>query len=218
MERKEQIYVVGHKNPDTDSICSAISYAYLKNCIWAKNTGLTELPPVSERRYIPSRAGQINEETEFVLHYWNHEPPRYLPNVGQQIQDMKIDEVEGASEDITVRIAWEYMTESNVFSLPVIEDDGSIKGILTISDIAHYFMDAYNRTVLSEAGTKYYDIAETVNSTKVGEVTYTVVAGDTWSQIAERNGMSNDELLALNPGFDINKAHFFDKDSELSVY
>ena len=163
MERKEQIYVVGHKNPDTDSICSAISYAYLKNCIWAKNTGLTELPPASERRYIPCRAGQINEETEFVLHYWNHEPPRYLPNVGQQIQDMKIDEVEGASEDITVRIAWEYMTESNVFSLPVIEDDGSIKGILTISDIAHYFMDAYNRTVLSEAGTKYYDIAETVN-------------------------------------------------------
>ncbi len=163
MERKDQIFIVGHKNPDTDSICAAISYAYLKNCLWAQSTGLAELPNIYDRRFIPCRAGQINEETEFVLHRWKHEPPRYLPNVGQQIRDMKIDEAEGASEDISVRIAWEYMTESNVISLPVIEDDGSIKGLLTISDIARYFMDAYNRTVLSEAGTKYYDIAETVN-------------------------------------------------------
>ena len=70
MERKEKIFVVGHKNPDTDSICSAVSLSYLKNAV----TGTD--------KYEACRAGQINEETEFVLRYWKHEPPAYLPNVG----------------------------------------------------------------------------------------------------------------------------------------
>ena len=155
MDKEENIYIVGHKNPDTDSICSAISYAYLKN----KLTG--------SESYVACRAGQINEETEFVLKHWNFDPPMYLPNVGSQVCDMDIDESEGAPDDITIRIAWEYMKESETVTLPVMSGDGKLEGLLTVGDIANYYIDAYTKTIMSEAKTKYYDIAETINGTVV---------------------------------------------------
>jgi manganese-dependent inorganic pyrophosphatase len=154
-EKEDHIYVVGHKNPDTDSICSAISYAYLKNA------------RTNSARYMACRAGQINNETEFVLKYWQKEAPYYLPNVGTQVYDMDIDESEGAPDDITIRIAWEYMKESQTVTLPVMAEDGSLEGLLTVGDIANYYIDAYTKTIMSDAKTKYYDIAETINGTVV---------------------------------------------------
>ena len=97
MEHQDHVFIIGHKNPDTDSVCAAISYAYLKNT------------QSHSSRYVPCRAGQINEETEFVLRSFGHIPPRYLPNVGTQVSDIDINDAEGAPDDITVRIAWEYM-------------------------------------------------------------------------------------------------------------
>ena len=154
----DKIFVVGHKNPDTDSICAAISYAYLKNQIEKTD------------RYQARRAGQINEETEFVLKYFGKESPLYMPNVGTQVRDLTIDDVEGAPDNVTIRLAWDYMSESGISALPIMRDDGSFEGIISDTDITRYFMDAYSKTIMSEAGTKYYDIAETVN----GEV----VVGD----------------------------------------
>lgn len=154
-EKEDHIYVVGHKNPDTDSICAAISYAYLKNV------------RTNSSKYMPCRAGQINTETEFVLNYFHQEAPYYLPNVGTQVYDMDIDESEGAPDDITIRIAWEYMKESQTVTLPVMAQDGSLEGLLTVGDIANYYIDAYTKTIMSEAKTKYYDIAETINGTVV---------------------------------------------------
>ncbi|MCR5294888.1 MAG: putative manganese-dependent inorganic diphosphatase [Lachnospiraceae bacterium] len=151
MNQEEKVYVVGHKNPDTDSICSAVSLAYLKN----KSEGTT--------RYHARRAGQINEETEFVLKYFDVEAPKYMPNVGTQVKDMQIEEVEGATDNISVRIAWEFMKESGISSLPVMGEDGSLEGILSVTDITNYFMDSYTKTIMSEAKTKYLDIAETLN-------------------------------------------------------
>ena len=153
MMQEEKVFIVGHRNPDTDSICSAISYAYLKNQI----TGSS--------KYVACRAGQINEETEFVLRYFNREPPLYMPNVGQQVCDMEIDNMEVAPDTITVRSAWEYMKESEVVTLPIMTEDGSLAGLLSVSDIANYYIDAYSKTVMSEARTKFYDIAETINGT-----------------------------------------------------
>ncbi len=152
-QKEDHIYVVGHKNPDTDSVCAALSLAYLKNV----RSGTS--------RYMACRAGQINSETEFVLNYWNVESPYYMPNVGMQVSDMEIDESEGAPDDITIRIAWEYMKESNTVTLPVMAEDGSLEGLLTVGDIANYYIDAYTKTIMAEAKTKYYDIAETINGT-----------------------------------------------------
>ena len=91
---EDSVFIVGHKNPDTDSICSAISYAYLKNRLSGTS------------RYKARRAGQINEETEFVLRHFGVDAPDYMPNVGTQVSDLKIEETEGAPDDITIRIAW----------------------------------------------------------------------------------------------------------------
>ena len=147
----DKIFVVGHKNPDTDSICAAISYAYLKNQIEKTD------------RYQARRAGQINEETDFVLKYFGKESPLYMPNVGTQVRDLTIDDVEGAPDNVTIRLAWDYMSESGISALPIMREDGSFEGIISDTDITRYFMDAYSKTIMSEAGTKYYDIAETVN-------------------------------------------------------
>ena len=103
----DKIFVVGHKNPDTDSICAAISYAYLKNQIEKTD------------RYQARRAGQINEETEFVLKYFGKESPLYMPNVGTQVRDLTIDDVEGAPDNVTIRLAWDYMSESGISALPI---------------------------------------------------------------------------------------------------
>ena len=151
MSGEDNIFIVGHKNPDTDSICSAVSLAYLRN--------------QSEKttRYEARRAGQLNEETEFVLKYFGVEAPKYMPNVGQQVRDLVIDETEGAPDDITIRIAWEYMQESGVSSLPIMNADNELEGMLAVSDITNFFMDAYTKTLMSEAKSKYFDIAETVN-------------------------------------------------------
>ena len=78
MRNQEKIFVIGHKNPDTDSICSAIAYADIKNRTSQKV------------KYIPKRAGQINEETEYVLNRFGMQPPGYLSNIGTQIKDMDI--------------------------------------------------------------------------------------------------------------------------------
>ena len=151
MGNEEKIYVIGHKNPDTDSICAAISLAYLKNK--ANNT----------KRYHARRAGQVNEETEFALEYFGVEQPKYMPNVGTQVKNMQIEEVGGAPDDITVRIAWDFVQESGVSSLPVMDKENCLEGILSVTDITQYFMDSYTKTILADAKTKYFDIAETLN-------------------------------------------------------
>ncbi|MDO4619847.1 MAG: putative manganese-dependent inorganic diphosphatase [Lachnospiraceae bacterium] len=157
MELQDKVFVIGHKNPDTDSICAAISLAWLKNAAGNCNT------------YEACRAGQINEETEYVLKYWNQEPPRYLPNAGTQVCDMEIEDSEGAPADVTLHIAWDYMKESEMVTLPVMDDEGKLEGLLSVVDIANYYIDAYAyaKTIMADAKTKYYDIAETISGAVV---------------------------------------------------
>ena len=87
-----EIYVVGHKNPDTDSICSAISYAYLKNEIMQRDGGTYD--------YIPARAGHVNEETQFVLDHFGAESPAYISDIRPQVTDIEIRHTEGIPEEL----------------------------------------------------------------------------------------------------------------------
>ena len=100
MRKKNRIYILGHKNPDTDSICSAIALAYLKN-------------HTEEGSFVAKRAGQMNEETEYVLKYFKMAAPGYLPDVGTQVKDMEIRPLPGVSKEISVRKAWDLMQELN---------------------------------------------------------------------------------------------------------
>ena len=146
---QEKYYVIGHKNPDTDSICSAIALAYLKN-------------QTEDGMYVAKRAGQINEETEFVLRYFEKNPPSYMPDVGSQVKDMEIRKIPGMSGDISVRKAWEYMHENQAKTLAITDEDNHVAGVISMSDITNSRM-IHNPRTLSEAKTPYKHIAETLD-------------------------------------------------------
>ena len=150
MRNQEKIFVIGHKNPDTDSICSAIAYADIKNRTSQKV------------KYIPKRAGQINEETEYVLNRFGVQPPGYLSNIGTQVKDMDIRLSPEANKSISLKNAWDLMQENSIVSLPIREKDGTLEGLITIGDIAKTYMDTTDSYLLSRARTQYQRIAETI--------------------------------------------------------
>lgn len=151
MKEEKVIYVIGHKNPDTDSICSAISYAELKNLT---SGGI---------KYVPKRAGQLNEETEYVLKRLGIEPPGYMPDAGTQVKDMEIHETPFADASLTIKEAWELMMESKAASLPITDSEGHLEGIIGVGDIAKYFMGNADENILSKARTQYKRMAETLD-------------------------------------------------------
>lgn len=152
MEKKERkVYVVGHKNPDTDSICSAIAYAAFKH----KLTG---------NEYEARRAGQINEETSYVLRRFKVDPPRMLTNVKLQVKDIDIHKTEGIDPNISIKDTWEKMRENHVKTLPVVKD-GELVGIISTGDIAKSYMDVHDSRILSEAKTHYQNILKVLNGT-----------------------------------------------------
>ena len=149
-DSKTRIYVVGHKNPDTDSICSAIAYADIKN-------------RTERDRFEPMRAGQINEETEFVLHYFDVPTPRYLPDAATEVGEIDFHRLPGVRGEISVKEAWYMMTEQDVVTLPITKAGGKLEGLITVNDIAKSYMQVDDKKVLSGAKTKYSSIAETLD-------------------------------------------------------
>ena len=150
MAKQRKIYIIGHKNPDTDSICSAIAYADLKNRL---NKG---------NKYAAKRAGQINEETEYVLKRFGVEAPGYLSDVGTQVKDMEIRETPGVEHSISIKDAWAIMKQTSAVTLPITKEDGKLEGLITTGDIAKSYMDAHDNYFLSNAKTQYRSIANTV--------------------------------------------------------
>lgn len=151
--RNNKIYVIGHKNPDTDSICSAIAYAYLKN-------------RMDDKEYVAKRAGQINEETQFVLNYFGMEVPEYVNDIGTQVKDIEIRETEGVSREISLKRAWNLMKELNVVTLPITKH-GRLEGLITTEDIAEAYMDVRDSKILSTAHTAYKNIVDTVDGSMI---------------------------------------------------
>ena len=150
MKKPERIFVIGHKNPDTDSICSAIAYADIKN------------RTTQNKKYIPKRAGQINEETRYVLNRFGVQPPAYLGNIGTQVKDMDIRTSPQADKSMSLKNTWDLMQENGIVSLPIRDKDGCLEGLVTIGDIAKTYMDTTDSYLLSNARTQYRRIAETV--------------------------------------------------------
>ncbi|MDE6851839.1 MAG: putative manganese-dependent inorganic diphosphatase [Lachnospiraceae bacterium] len=144
------INVIGHINPDTDSVCSAIAYAYLKN-------------EIMEERYFPKRAGQINSETQFVLRHFHTPAPDYMGDVRTQVMDIDVQRVQGVSADISLKKAWEIMKTDTLQTLPIIEDDRTLLGLITIEDIAKSYMDVYDSKVIATAHTPFHNIVETLD-------------------------------------------------------
>ena len=148
---KKIVRVVGHKNPDTDSICAAIAYANLKS-----HTDDT-------MEYIPMRAGSISAETAFVLDYFKADTPALLKDVGTQIKDIHIRRTEGVSSNLSMKKAWEMMKILNVVTLPVVNKKDKLEGLIVTGDIAKSYMDVYDNSILAKARTQYRNIVETLD-------------------------------------------------------
>ncbi len=148
-EKKNSVLVIGHRNPDTDSICSAIAYARLKNLVDPDNT------------YEPRRAGNLNEETQYVLQYFGVETPKLVEDVRTQVCDIEFRELKGVSREISLKKAWRIMNETNAVTLPITKKN-RLEGLITVTDIASSFMEASESSILSTAHTQYRNIVETL--------------------------------------------------------
>ena len=152
-KKSGKVYVIGHKNPDTDSICSAIAYAELKKTI----TG---------EEYVARRAGQINEETQYVLSKFGVKAPELLKNVKLQVKDMDIHKIDGVSPDVSIKDTWAKMKANNIKTIPVLKEE-ELVGVISTGDIATSYMDVYDNTILSSARTRYRNIIKTLDGTLI---------------------------------------------------
>lgn len=150
-ELKRKTTVIGHRNPDTDSICSAICYANLKG----KLTG---------GEYVPARAGHVNRETQFVLNYFGVDKPKLVEDVRTQIKDIEIRKTRGVADNISLKKAWNIMQENNVATIPAVREDGILEGLITVGDITKTYMNIYDSSILSKAHTQYTNIIETLEA------------------------------------------------------
>ena len=145
------VSVIGHRHPDTDSICSAIAYA------WLKNQGS------DGTFYEPRRAGDLNRETEFVLRYFGVDTPRICLDVRPQLKDAEYRLAPGIDEDLSLRDAWTMMVRDEIETLCITDEENNFKGIITLKDIGQAYMNIEDTTILAEAHTSYANLAKTLN-------------------------------------------------------
>ena len=120
----DPIYVTGHRNPDTDSIVSAMAYAQLRNAL-------------GDREYVAARLGRVSDETQLVLNRFGFEPPVLIHNLRTQVSDLNFDTPPVLNKAVTVDHAWQLLhQDENTVALPVVEDDGTLFGMLSTNTIA----------------------------------------------------------------------------------
>lgn len=148
---KNIIYITGHKNPDTDSICSAIAYAEFKN-----KTGKIDAVPI--------RLGETNCETKFILKYFAVPEPELITTVKTQISDLDIDIVAPISPDISLKMAWSIMKKKNVKTLPVIDENEQLAGVASVSNLASNYLDIWDNSILAKSNTPLDNILDTLSA------------------------------------------------------
>ncbi len=163
VDQTRPVYVIGHKNPDTDAICSAIGYADLKNRL----TG-------GDFRAV--RCGHLNDETKFVLSRFGVKPPEYIKDIRIQVMDMDMRKLPGAEYDMSLKKAWKAMHDANVVTLCITEGK-ILKGLITLGDIVDSYMDTEDTGILAAAHTPYSNIIETLEGTLVAGSGEGVVEG-----------------------------------------
>ena len=151
MKKEKEIIVIGHKSPDSDSICSAVAYAQLKRQMDGGN-------------YVARRAGDINKETAFVLDYFGVEEPDYQPDVRTRVSDIEFEVVPSVDRNMSIREAYLTMKEHNSTTLCITNEDNLISGIITMTDIAGANLDVLDNQLVSKAKTPFRNIVKTLNA------------------------------------------------------
>ena len=159
MKKEKEIIVIGHKSPDSDSICSAVAYAQLKRQMDGGN-------------YVARRAGDINKETAFVLDYFGVEEPDYQSDVRTRVSDIEFEVVPSVDRNMSIREAYLTMKEHNSTTLCITNEDNLISGVITMTDIAGANLDVLDNQLVSKAkeylailqlGEEYGNIARKVD-------------------------------------------------------
>ncbi len=176
MLKEKKTFVIGHKNPDTDSICSAIAYAALKN-------------KTEEGSFVAKRAGEVNNETKYVLDFFGVETPEFISHVGTQVKDVTIKPTPVLTADISIKNAWNTMRDLQESTMPVV-DEGRLEGIISVKDIATANMDIYETRILAMSHTKYTNVLDAIDGT--------MIVGDPNEEITKGKiliGAANPDLL-----------------------
>ena len=186
------IKVIGHRNPDTDSVCSAIAYSRLKNT----------LDP--EHPCKPCRAGLLNRETEFVLNYFQVPDPQLYTDVSPQIRDVDIRRMEGVDGEMSLRRAWITMRDQQIDTLCVVDKERNLKGLITVKDVATANMDVLDTYILAESETSYQNIVDILDAkVLVGDITGKkvegrIVIGSGSAEQMERSISKGDIVIVAN--------------------
>lgn len=151
---KDVIYITGHKNPDTDSICAALAYAEFKN----KSADLNA---------IPIRLGEISRETQFVLDYFKVRKPKYVESLKLQVKDLNMDKVTPVYPETSLKKAWNIMKENNVKTVPVVDSDNVFLGIVSLSNLTSTYMDIWDNYILGKSNTSFENIVDTLSGKSI---------------------------------------------------
>ena len=176
MLKEKKVFVIGHKNPDTDSICSAIAYSALKN-------------KTDDGVFVPKRAGEVNNETKYVLDFFDVETPEFIGHVGTQVKDVEIKPTPSLNEGISLKNAWNKMRDLRESTMPIV-NDGVLEGIISVKDIATANMDIYETRILAISHTKYTNVLDAIDGT--------MIVGDSEEEITKGKiliGAANPDLL-----------------------
>ncbi|MCY6354026.1 putative manganese-dependent inorganic diphosphatase [Clostridium sp. ZS2-4] len=151
---KDVIYITGHKNPDTDSICSAIAYAEFKN-------------KTQNVQAIPIRLGNVSKETQFALDYFEVEKPTLIDTLKAKVEDLDMDKVAPISPEISLKTAWNIMKKNNMKTIPVVNGDDMFSGVVSLSNLTSAYMDIWDNYILGKSETTFENILDTLSGKAV---------------------------------------------------
>lgn len=164
LDKSHKVAVIGHKNPDTDSICSAIAYANLKN-------------ETSDLCCEPCCTGKMNQESSFVLEYFGVKPPRIVTDISPQIRDVNFREIDGIDGKTSLRKAWLIMRDQSIDTLAIVDEENTLEGIIALKDITIANMDVFDTEILAKSHTSYQNILDTLDGKLVLGDPETIVKG-----------------------------------------
>lgn len=150
MKSTKPIYTIGHRNPDTDSICSAIGYAHLKQAMG--------------ENVVPARCGKVNPETKYALEYFKVEQPLLLTDIYPRVKDVILDCKIVVQQHDTLRHLGEVMRKDDLKSVPVTDSKGELVGIVTVSDLAKRYFLELGMQNLADMRVRYRDIIHATDS------------------------------------------------------
>lgn len=148
---KEKVYITGHRVPDTDSICSALAYAELKN-------------RMGDMEAIPVRLGELNQETRFVLDYFQVKAPVYMDSIKPLLKDIEVDRAHGVAGGTSLFKASQIIENNHLNSLAIVDEDDKLEGIVSLSNITKSYANIWDDTIIGRSETPLDNITEVLSA------------------------------------------------------